>query len=1022
MGGLEQPAFRRARFDPLGQELARPTGHDSIRSLPDLINFNAAANPDHTFCLQAEVKAAGDASTYSYSAIRLSFKDLKQAVDACSCWLEESFAKPEQGEFSADGTRLKPPPVALYMESDVGLFIYLAALLASGTPAVLLSARLSAESVRHLLKETGAQSILLSKRTERLIARDVADLVQVKAAAPFSLFLEPSVAPAARTGTRLHVDEKDIDVLILHSSGTTGLPKPIRLAHRYLLGYSACHEFPERESIAWPNLSTLPLYHGFGLLAPCLSLSVGMSCVFPPSSIIPAAHSTMELLASFGVQSLMTVPSILEDMLNLSPTERDRALSLLRPLRFIAIGGGPLKPEVGGALASDGAKVLNHYGATEIGAIAPIIEPKADYDYRYLRLRTDLGLQLHPAGHQGEELERFKLVGHPFGWGSPFEVQDELFRRPDSQRVEIKILGRRDDLIVLQNGEKVIPRVLEQALSEDPAIKTAVCVGQGFFEVAVLVEPSSSAPADVDAFAEHVWQLVSQLNASLDQHARISSRHAIIVKPPGKAIPRSDKGSVMRREVLTVFEAEIRAAYDALDLGSARTDLVLEADGLESGIRKLVGMVMSKKSTADGGPQPDDDLFELGMDSLQATRLSRVLNSSVEKTAGERLTAAFIYQNPSLAKLTSAVGTILRGELRKSEEKAGREVQMRALAEEYIQAIDADGVVTDSVATDGASRGAVVLLTGSTGNLGAHTLACLARSKRVAQVICLNRRTPVTGDDLRARQEQVNSAAGVGLSAREWDKVSFLAGSMQAPELGLSKDQLEQLTASISHIVHLAWPMDFNRQLASFRPQLNALKTLIQLARAASQTGRHVRPRLMLASSISVVRHHGQRTVPEKALDDPLVTTAMGYAEAKWVCERMLHHVSERWAHHCTPMIVRIGQLSGPEQTDGIWKTEEHVPALIKASQKVSAFPDLTGLGDGRIPFEAWLQRMAATGVAASLTDFFQNDFRALANGSVVLDTRAAREASAHLRGCGGLSRELIVEYIGRWKKSGFLA
>lgn len=42
-----------------------------------------------------------------------------------------------------------------------------------------------------------------------------------------------------------------------------GLPKPIPLGHRYLLGYAACHLFPEAddESCKGINFSTLPLFH-----------------------------------------------------------------------------------------------------------------------------------------------------------------------------------------------------------------------------------------------------------------------------------------------------------------------------------------------------------------------------------------------------------------------------------------------------------------------------------------------------------------------------------------------------------------------------------------------------------------------------------------------------------------------------------------------------------------------------------------------------------------------------------------
>ncbi|KAL1623267.1 putative NRPS-like protein biosynthetic cluster [Neofusicoccum ribis] len=964
------------------------------------------------------------------------------------------------------------------MESDAGLFIYIAALLASGIPltislqAVLLSARLSAESVRHLLNETGAQSILLSKRTERLIAEDVVGLVEAQVVPPYSLFLESSVdsdpGSRPRHDARVNVDENDLNVLILHSSGTTGLPKPIRLAHRYLLGYAACHSFAKDEPVNWPNLSTLPLYHGFGLLAPCLSLSVGMPCVFPPSTIIPAAHSTTELLSTFGVQSLMTVPSILEDMLALpAAADRNRALSSLRGLRFVAVGGGPLGPDAGAALAAAAVPVLNHYGATEIGAIAPIFQPGPEYDYRYLRLRTDLGLQLHPVAEtQGDGPRRYKLVGRPFGWGRTFEIQDEIVKRPDAVHVEVRILGRRDDLIVLSNGEKVVPRSLEQALSLDQAIRTAVCVGQGFFELALLVEPSGSMPGGDEAFVDHVWRLVAELNPSLDRHARISSRRAIIVKPAGKTIPRSDKGSVMRREVQTVFEKEICAAYEALELESSSTDVALDVGQLGGSVRKLVEMAMSNKLTANSAWKVDDDLFELGMDSLQAARLARFLNSSVAKAcqgvrAHERLTAAFIYQHPSLAALTAALGPLISGEGKSVEQGRDRGSEMRALVDEYVRALDAEDFSTPSSPATTATEGSAVLLTGSTGNLGAHMLGCLAHSKRVSRVICLNRSTTNSNADLRARQEQVNASAGVTLSAPAWEKVTFLAANTQAPALGLTPPQLAQLEATITHIVHLAWPMDFNRQLPSFRPQLNALTALVRLARRAHRARPAVRPRLVLASSIAAARHHGARVVPEAPLADPLAATAMGYAEAKWVCERVLHHAAAAWPRECAPVVVRIGQLSGPERAPGVWKTEEHVPALLRAAQLLSAFPDLRGdfswlpvdraasalmdllfcaevpegsvyhlenpvrqplsalgafvadelgLKEKCVPFEVWLKRMKATGYAPSLCEFFQNDFQALANGNVILDTTVARRDSPNLRGSGGLSKDLIVE------------
>lgn len=54
------------------------------------------------------------------------------------------------------------------------------------------------------------------------------------------------------------------------------------------------------------------------------------------------------------------------------------------------------KQSVGERLAKKGVKLLSHYGTTEIDAITPIFVLKPDYDWHYLRLRTDLDLRVEP--------------------------------------------------------------------------------------------------------------------------------------------------------------------------------------------------------------------------------------------------------------------------------------------------------------------------------------------------------------------------------------------------------------------------------------------------------------------------------------------------------------------------------------------------------------------------------------------------------------------------------------------------
>ena len=115
------------------------------------------------------------------------------------------------------------------------------------------------------------------------------------------------------------------------------------------------------------------------------------------------------MLKSPKLTSLMTVPSILEEftLMNDFPA----AVGLLAKLRFVACGGGGLKLSVGLALESNHVTVLNHFGATELGALAPIFQPGSDYDWRYLRVRSDLGLKIEITDPVSSSC---KLVGHPF--------------------------------------------------------------------------------------------------------------------------------------------------------------------------------------------------------------------------------------------------------------------------------------------------------------------------------------------------------------------------------------------------------------------------------------------------------------------------------------------------------------------------------------------------------------------------------------------------------------------------------
>lgn len=249
----------------------QPTTGLGIRTLPTLVDFHGENNPQHLFCLQVK---------RDNRFVLVSYERLQHAIVRCQAWLEEQAIGLHPPIVGTDGHVKKCAPVAILMESHVGLAIYVLACMGKGIPVVLLSARLSTPAVRHLIQETGAKLTLVSPRLQPIAseafpaaedgkkeADEEGNGVTVRLVAGYEALLEEGEAadagrPATCTAHPNHfVSEEDRQVLILHSSGTTGLPKPIPCSHRYFLGYATCHSFSSDEEAHGLTISTPPFFH-----------------------------------------------------------------------------------------------------------------------------------------------------------------------------------------------------------------------------------------------------------------------------------------------------------------------------------------------------------------------------------------------------------------------------------------------------------------------------------------------------------------------------------------------------------------------------------------------------------------------------------------------------------------------------------------------------------------------------------------------------------------------------------------
>ena len=136
MGSLQHDtSFQRPPF----QLLPIPSDHPGsasrepipLRSLPDLVYFDAIHNPHHVFCLQSS-QAAGTTDGIGFTSI--TYHQLATAVELCCSWLLKTIPSAHAAELKGGRVVKKASPVALFLESDVGLFIHIIALLTLNIP------------------------------------------------------------------------------------------------------------------------------------------------------------------------------------------------------------------------------------------------------------------------------------------------------------------------------------------------------------------------------------------------------------------------------------------------------------------------------------------------------------------------------------------------------------------------------------------------------------------------------------------------------------------------------------------------------------------------------------------------------------------------------------------------------------------------------------------------------------------------------------------------------------------------
>jgi len=490
---------------------------------------------------------------------------------------------------------------------------------------------------------------------------------------------------------------------------------------------------------------------------------------------------------------------------------------------------------------------------------------------------------------------------HPTDPSDPTDRSDDfgsrLYRTGDLARFlpngTLQFLGRSDHQVKIR-GFRVEPGEVEAALAKHPQVREAAVVVRGDGKdkklVGYYVAENSLSAADLRAFlkAELPDYMVPSLLVRLD---------ALPLTPSGKvhrdALPAPDEAREPRR----AFTAPRNAVEET-----------------------VAGIWMEVLHL----PRIDvhDDFFELGGHSLTATRLIY----GVRKAFGIDLPLRTLFAGPTVAALAEAIGEIKKGPAASALPVMRREdLAAEAVLDPAIQCL----FTPRPLAGEGPGVRAL-LLTGATGFLGSFLLHELLRQLPAVRVHALVR----GADEAAARGKLVASLEKFGLWDGSFaDRIRIVNGDLGKPLLGLPQPEFQRLGEEIDAIYHNGAFVNLFYAYSTLRPA-NVLGTQEVLRLAA--LGR-VKP-VHYVSTTGVFFSAGGPPLDEVGEETPLEAVAGlmgGYAQSKWVAEKLIHLAGERGI----PVTVyRPGRIGGHSRT-GLGNPDDLVFRILRGSLQLGAAP-----------------------------------------------------------------------------------
>ncbi|KAM0444951.1 hypothetical protein ACHAQK_002489 [Fusarium lateritium] len=448
---------------------------------------------------------------------------------------------------------------------------------------------------------------------------------------------------------------------LLHTSGSTGLPKPITWSHGLIGTMDAVRLLPHVEGddglSPWTDnwndgdriYSSFPMSHGAGIIMNILLPALfGLHCIMGPKGVIPNMGLLESLADHAKIDIWSMVPSLVDEL-----GETPDVLIKLKSSKFICASGGPVSPIIGSKV-NDVVRVLNLTGTTEGLFIGNLWVERQDWYYFYFHPFSGFEFkEVEPDiyehwVHRNDHWPLFQGIFHTLPNEKSINLKDLYTKHPTKPNLWA-YKGRNDDIVVLSNGYKISPLETEALVTAHHDIKGCLMIGTGKRQASLLIELQNPA-SKTNEVLDSVWAAIDRANA-LSLHKNQIQRDHVAFAELDKPFVRTDKGTVKRRATLEAYGDYIERFYNS------RSDqdpqfVAIDTSSIASvtdGVRHILGNL----SPAVQKAEPDDDLFIIGFDSMLIFRAIKALRAATGLR--ELLAPRHLYGSPTLRQFSATL-------------------------------------------------------------------------------------------------------------------------------------------------------------------------------------------------------------------------------------------------------------------------------------------------------------------------------------------------------------------------------